>query len=261
MSSPPLPPSLDQLITRPFAFYPPILNIAHNEWLFRKATWSEILVVNSKNGEEAWIPRRYLGEVSRVDDPILIVGLNKELEYKAGAVWPYQRRLIEMPMAVGGNVVSASGDADRNERAPIVGIRVPPSTDSRMFRLIGAALAIGVLLYLGAVNLVRTPHVLQGIRATTADQDYLELTSRDDYTAVVAKLGPSSVDRWSSQGGEIHFRALGYPGRSYTVILMGSDPTAVKYIGTMDNAWRPIHSVDLRSGGTTSSLLRGLARF
>ena len=102
MSSPPIPPLLDHLATRPFSFYPPIVSIERNEWLYRKSTWSEILVVNCKSGEEVWIPRRFVGEVSRVDDPVLIVGLTKELEYKAGSVWPYQRRVLEMPVAVGG---------------------------------------------------------------------------------------------------------------------------------------------------------------
>src|SRR6202165_710903 len=112
MASPPIPPQLDHLITRPFSFYPPIVGIEHNEWLYKKASWSEILVVNCKSGEEIWISRRYVGEVSRVDDPVLIVGLNRELEYKSGMVVPFQRRVIEMPVAVGGSVV-ASGGAER----------------------------------------------------------------------------------------------------------------------------------------------------
>src|SRR6202795_251310 len=98
MASPPIPPSLDHLVTRPFSFYPPIVNIEHNEWLFRKASWSEILVVNCKSASEIWIPRRFVGEVSRVDDPVLIVGLNRELEYKSGMIVPFQRRVIEMPV-------------------------------------------------------------------------------------------------------------------------------------------------------------------
>ena len=84
MASPPIPPSLEQLTTRPFSFYPPILNVEHNEWLFRKATWAELLVVNCKTGSEIWISRRFIGEISRVDDPVVIVGLTKELEFKAG---------------------------------------------------------------------------------------------------------------------------------------------------------------------------------
>src|ERR1035441_7848375 len=107
MASPPIPPQLDHLITRPFSFYPPIIGIEHNEWLYRKASWSEILVVNCKSGAEIWLSRRYIGEVSRVDDPVLIVGLKSELEYKGGMVVPFQRRAIEMPLAVGGNAGAA----------------------------------------------------------------------------------------------------------------------------------------------------------
>jgi hypothetical protein len=261
MSSPPIPPSLDHLATRPFSFYPPIVNIERNEWLYRKATWSEILVLNCKSAEEIWIPRRFLGEVSRVDDPVLIVGLSKELEYKAGAVWPYQRRVIEMPVAVGGSVPSAV-EPERAERAPVVDIRVPPSTDKRIFRLIGGALAVGILLYLAAVNLTRVGDIRQRQTVlTAADQSYLELTGRDDYTAVLGKIGSPANDRWMSEGGELQYRALSYPDRRYTIILMGSSRAGATYIGTMDEKWRPLHSVELHAGGTTASLLRGLRRF
>src|SRR5215471_7529593 len=122
MASPHIPPQFDHLITRPFSFYPPIVGIEHNEWLYRKASWSEILVVNCKTSEEIWISRRYVGEVSRVDDPVLIVGLVRELEYKGGMVVPYQRRVIEMPVAVGGNAPVAPTEHERNPLAPIVGI-------------------------------------------------------------------------------------------------------------------------------------------
>ncbi len=90
MSLPPISP-LEHLGNRPFSLYPPILNIEHNEWFFRRGTWSEILVVNSRDGQEIWIPRRFLGEISQIEDPVVIVGLVKELEYKAGAVWPHGR--------------------------------------------------------------------------------------------------------------------------------------------------------------------------
>src|SRR5438874_11849299 len=137
MASPPIPPPLQHLATRPFSFYPPIINIEHNEWLFRKATWSEILVVNCKTSNEIWIPRRFLGEVSRIEDPVLIVGLNRELEYKAGAVWPYQRRIIEMPVAVGGSAPpSSAASPERTGPAPAVGIRLE-SNDRRVFKLSG----------------------------------------------------------------------------------------------------------------------------
>jgi len=38
------PPSLEQLGDRPFSFYPAILGVDHNEWAFRRFTWSELLV-------------------------------------------------------------------------------------------------------------------------------------------------------------------------------------------------------------------------
>src|SRR5438132_7972800 len=100
MAVPPMPPPLEQMGQRPFSFYPPISNIVHNEWLYRRATWSEVLVHNTKTNEEIWVPRRFIGAVSRVDEPVMIVGLAKELEYKAGTLWPVERRVIEMPQAV-----------------------------------------------------------------------------------------------------------------------------------------------------------------
>ena len=97
MSVPPIPPPLDSVGNRRFSFYPPILNVQHNEWALRRATWSEVLVFNTRSEEEIWIPRRFFGEVSSVDDPVMIVGLVKVLEYSGGAVWPHERRVVEMP--------------------------------------------------------------------------------------------------------------------------------------------------------------------
>lgn len=259
---PPIPPSMDHLATRPFSFYPPIIGVEHNEWLFRKATWSEILVVNCKSSAEIWIPRRFMGEVSRIDDPVLIVGLNRELEFKAGAVWPYQRRVIEMPMAVGGfPAPPAENPPERGGPAPIVGIRLE-SSDKRIFRLIGGTVAIAIVLYILAVNLNRVGELRQRtVSYTTKDQQFLELSSRDDFLAVVQKLGPPASDRWQTESGAIQYRALGYPDRHYTVILMGQDRGSARYIGALDDKWVPVHSVELHPRGTTSSLLRMLPPF
>lgn len=253
MASPPIPPQLDHLVTRPFSFYPAIVGIEHNEWLFRKANWSEIQVVNCKSGSEVWISRRFIGEVSRVDDPVLIVGLNRELEYKAGMVVPYQRRVIEMPMAVGGSVVPAG---ERPERAPIVGIRVASSTDRGIVKLIGVAVAVAVVVCILAVSLTR-----QRVVFTTRDQTYMGLTGRDDRTAIVLKLGEPASDHWQSEQGAMQFEALAYPDKKLTVILMGSDRNNATYIGTVDERWEPAHWIEHRSGGNTESLLQGLKRF
>ena len=95
-----MPPGFEQIGNRPFSFYPPVVNVEHNEWHYRKATWSEVLVVNAKTALEVWIPRLYIGEISRIEEPVVILGLSKELEYKGGQVWPYVSRVIEMPRAV-----------------------------------------------------------------------------------------------------------------------------------------------------------------
>jgi hypothetical protein len=260
MASPPIPPSLDHLTTRSFSFYPPIINIEHNEWLFRKATWSEILVVNCRSGVEVWISRRLVGEVSRIDEPVLIVGLNREMEFKGGTLWPHQRRVIEMPVAAGGSPMAPGTATERGASRSVVGIRLE-ANDRRIFKLIGAALPVAVLLCLAALRLTQVGEVRQGVVFTTKDQQFLALTSRDDYFAAVQKLGKPASDRWQSESGELQYRALGYPDRKYTVILMGSGRQAAAYIGTMDENWKPVHSVALHSGGTTASLLRSLKRF
>jgi hypothetical protein len=253
------PASFDHLGTRPFSFFPAILNIDHNEWLFRRSTWSEVLVVNCKTGEEIWISRRYVGKISQVDDPVLIVGLNRELEYRAGAIWPHQSRVIQMPVAVGGGsptVEIEDSPPPRETRLP-----PPPSTEGRIVRLIGGAILVSILLYFGAVQLTQVGEVRQRSVPAARDQSYLELTSRDDYTAVLRKIGTPQTDRWMPGSGEIQYRALSYSDRKYTLILMGSTREGATYIGTMDDGWKPLHSVDLHSGGTTASLLRELRRF
>jgi len=260
MSLPPIPPALEALRNRPFSFYPPILNIEHNEWQYRKSTWSEVLVVNSRTGEEIWIPRRFLGEISRVEDPVVIVGLVKELEYKGGAVWPYQRRVIEMPIAVGA-AAPPPAVAQRTEPAPVVGIRLESKTDSHIFRLVGGALVVGIVAAYFVVNFYRDGVPRSRVSYTAKDQSYLDLTARDDYYAVVRKLGAPMHDRWQTETGTIQYRALTYPDRAYTVILMGTDRKEAAYIGTVDQNWNPVHSVQFPHGGSTDSLLRGLKRF
>lgn len=255
MASPPIPPSLDHLVTRPFSFYPPIVNIEHNEWLFRKATWSEILVVNCRSGAEIWIPRRFVGEVARIEDPVLIVGLNRELECKNGMVVSYQRRIIEMPVAVGGPVATSAAGG-RGEPAPVVGIRLEPS-DRRMLKLILVAVAALIVLCLVALSFTRVGELRQKrITFTASDQTFLNLSSRDDYLGVTEKMGTPTTDR-QQETGTILYRGLGYPSRGYTVILMGRDKGSMTYIGAMDEDWHPINSVNSQ----TDALLRELKRF
>ncbi len=260
MSLPPISP-LDHLGNRRFSFYPPILNIEHNEWFFRRSTWSEILVVNSRSASEIWIPRRFLGEVSQIEDPVVIVGLTKELEYKAGAVWPHQRRVIEMPVAVGETARPPQPAGDVPAAAPVIGIRTESVTDSRMGKLIGFTMLIGVVASFVAVNVLRDGALRPRMTYNTGDQGYLQLTHADDYHAVVRTLGQPAQDRWQSETGAIQFRSLWYPDRGYYVILMGDSRNNARFIGAMDAHWHAIYGVTLRAGGTTFATLRELKKF
>jgi hypothetical protein len=253
MASPPIPPSLEHLIARPFSFYPPIVNVEHNEWLFRKATWSEIQVLNCRSGAEVWISRRYVGEVARIEDPVLIVGLSRELELKSGMIVPYQRRILEMPVAVGGPVPIGN----RNEPAPVVGIRLEPS-DRRIVKLILVAVVTLVALSIMAIGFTHVGELRQKNPVFVGrDHSYLGLNSRDDFFSVTQKLGAPPTTDNPREIGTILYRSLGYPDRGYTVILMGRDKGSMTYIGTMDQNWRPLHSINSQ----TDSLLRQLQRF
>ncbi|MDP9169274.1 MAG: hypothetical protein M3N54_01540 [Acidobacteriota bacterium] len=158
-----LPTPLLQLESRPFSFYPPILNVRHNEWLYRRATWSEIVVVNRRSGEEACIPRMFIGDVSIVDDPVVIVGLRRELEWKQGVVRPHRHALIEMPVARAGGE-TASPHPGR--LAPVVSIRLEQPRERRAGRKLAVAVMLGAVAYLVAADIVR--HLEMQQRTATA---------------------------------------------------------------------------------------------
>lgn len=260
MSVPSAAPSLEHLGRRPFSFYPAVLNVDHNEWLFRQATWSEILVVNTKTGLEIWVPRQYLGEISSIDQPVMIVGLLKELEYKAGKVWPHDRRVLAMP-GLGGQ--SARSPAPEPQAGPRGGVGRPTgfSAELRIGRLILTVVGGGVLLCLLVVALYQIGPPRSRVVSTAKDEAFLELTRRDDYFTVVRKLGRPAEDRWRSETGELQYRLLWYPDRAYSVVLMGPDRNNAHYVGAMDRNWRVLHYVELGPGGNTGSLLRGLPKF
>ena len=255
MAVPPIPPPLDQLGRRPFSFYPPILSVEHNEWLFKRRTWSEIQVANTRSHAELWIPQRYFGEVSRIDEPVMIVGLLLELEYEAGQVMPHERRVIEMPKAVSEWPRPAGGEYIPHK--PPLSIRLGPGAESRVGLMIGAALILGIL----ATLLVVFVFGGRRIEYTTVLQQDLGLTAQDDYHAVVRRLGQPVSDHWKSEGGERQYRALGYPKLGLTVILMGVDRDKAIYIGAMNDKWRPVHSVKLTNRTDSRALLVSIKRF
>jgi hypothetical protein len=253
MAVPPIPPPLAQLGRRPFSFYPAILHAGHNEWVYRSATWSDVLVRNTKTNEEVSVPRRYLGEISRVDAPVMIVGLLVEMEFREGAVWPAERRVIEMPRAVNDSPRPWAQPRSPSAPAPVIGIRLESDRTSRVGRVVVGGVALGVAGCVLAISLFRG-----GVLGTHAfypaiSQVELPLAPSDDHGAVVAALGQPSADRWLSTAGR-QYELLAYPERKLFVILMGLDRANARYIGAMDGNWHPVH-------GPGYELLRRLPRF
>jgi hypothetical protein len=156
-----IPTPFDQIGRRRFSFYPAIVGIEHNEWTLRRITSSEVEVANTKSAEEIWIPRRFLGEVSATEDPFVIAGLVQELEYKAGAVLPHRRRVIQMPRAVNGFAASMgmpapSVAAPRQQEvarpAEVVAIRVEAGPSSRAGKRLLTWIVAGILACITAAE-------------------------------------------------------------------------------------------------------------
>ena len=249
-------PQLETLGDRPFSFYPPLIGIEHNEWIYRRATWSEILVQNTKSNAEVWVPRRFLGAISKVDEPMMIVGLAKELELKAGQLWPTERRVIEMPRPVGPSPAEPLV-GPKPTQAQVIGIRTGSGTESRLVVLIAAVLVLSVL----GCFLVVSYFSRSRVEYTPVMQEDLGLTAHDDYFSVVRKLGMPSADRWRENSTDLQYRALHYPDKKLTVILMGSDRKSALYLGSVNDNWRPVHTVVNPARGDTRAMLQGLKRF
>lgn len=268
MSAPPAPP-YDELHGRVFSFYPPILNVENNEWRLKDATWSEFLVANTRDEIEVAVPRGFLGPVSMIEKPVVIVGLTRELEYRAGQVWPTARKIVAMPEKPMAMPVRMPGPStspgEPKGLASITGLGGSSSTDSRISRMILVTLGtiVGIALLVWA--LVKfTPAAKPTF--TAKDQSYLELTREDDYYAVVRRLGPPSADRWKPGEGELRYRALAYKDRGYVVVLMGAGDADPHYIGTMGTGadgkeWKMLHYVEYTRGANTASMLRTLPKF
>ena len=155
MSAPLVPSPLDYIGLRRFLFYPPIRNAEPNEWLLGSGSWTEVQVVNSRTGNELWIPRQYIGAVSETDGPLLMVGLTKELEYRSGLLEPRVKRVIEMPPQ------AAQPPKDDSERphsgpAPVVGIRLENQEGSHINRAMATLMigAVAVCLLAAAISLL-----------------------------------------------------------------------------------------------------------
>jgi hypothetical protein len=96
---------------------------------------------------------------------------------------------------------------------------------------------------------------------TPVPQGTVILTSHDDHSDVVRKLGPPARERWHDDFGERQYQLLAYPQQGLYVILMGRDRSDTRYVGALNRNWRPIHTVNLPGYGNSYELLTHLPRF
>src|ERR1700691_6032959 len=185
MSIAPLPTPLQHLGGRRFSFYPPIRNLEPNEWLYRRATWSECVVVNARSGEEVCVPRIFLGEVSLMDEAVMIVGLHRELELRSGAIIPRRRTVIEFPVTV-----NEGRAAPRSQHlAPVINIRLEPKPEVRAWKWIGVAAVLGAVACTIFADVARQSQSHQRTDLYRGYRSYLQLGPGDDYASTVRKLG------------------------------------------------------------------------
>jgi hypothetical protein len=247
MPAAPIPPAFEHLAGRRFCFYPPILRADCNEWTFRRATWSEIVVRSTapeRMRGDLFIPRRFVGEVSGLDHPQVVVNLLEQLEYRDGMVWPHRRRVIELPVATGDRAGESARPRRENQQlAPVINIRLEARTETRAGRLAGGAVALGVLGCLAVVG-----YSLEGGYAhrravvTSLDQAYRTLGGEDSYHSVVQRLGVPDSDRWVTATDGERLRVLDYAGRGFRAVLAPAESGGERYIGSVDEQGRVLHS-------------------
>ena len=257
-----MPLLLDHVGRRKFAFYPSILNADPNEWMLTGTTWSDVQVTNVRAGYSISLPRQYVGAVSEADDPILIVGLTKELEFREGMVWPRVKRVIEMPLAANDYSRPFSRRAERPAGpAPVVGIRLEKRDDSSTAKLLAAAGIGAVVLSILAVGVFSDWIATGRLAARTAAQTDLPFSSRDSYNSVVRRLGLPSAHRSASFPGGSRVELLSYSHLGRTVVLYGKRGDPAYYLGTMDQSWRILHVVNGEGREQALQILRTQPRF
>lgn len=262
MSVPHIPSPIEQLGQRPFSFYPALVHIEHNEWIFRRNGWDEIQVMNTKTHQELWIPRRFLSGVSSIEAPVLIVGLVKELEYREGAVVPHVRRVIEMPRAVNDSARPPVAESQPGRLAPVVGIRLENEAESRTGRVLFGTAAAAILTCVIAMAVIRAGPVASRARLFPGPSRVaLPFNSSDDYLSIVSRIGHPAWTAERPAPGGLQFYLLRYPERSYTLVLLGSERDQAHYAGAIGRGGRVIHSVPLPDGADSAMALQSLLTF
>jgi hypothetical protein len=227
-----------------FSFYPAIVGVKHNEWILRRATWTDVVVSNAKTSEEICIPRRFVGEISSIEAPFRIVGLIKELEYREGVVLPHRRVVFEMPRAVNDFIQVRLRPARYAGPAAVVAIRAEQAGDSRFWRVLRGSVAAGILACLAVIFVVRDAHLGTRLGWSSTPARLPDFSGQDDYASVVKKMGIPASDRWLVSG-PAGYRRLWYPRKGVTIILSGANRDSARYGATVNRDDEILHTVSL----------------
>ena len=261
MSAPPIPTPLQELGQRPFSLFPPIVDVEHNEWTFRSATASDVQVMNVKTATDLWIPRHFLSGVSSIEEPVIIVGLTKELRCREGVAVPHIRRVLEMPRAVNESRQSFKSAPPIGRLAPVIGIRLETAGEARSRRFLPGIVAAGILGCVVIMSFLRGGPLLIYGRLAAPAQLNLPLTPGDDYASIVHKLGQPSAERWQSASDGTFCLLLRFRQKPYILVLAGADRDHARFAGALSRSGRVIQSVNLGDGVSSSTLLKQLKPF
>lgn len=260
MPAAPIPPAFQQLCGRRFVFHPAIENVGANEWTYRRATWSEILVRNAVTGLDFWIPRRSFGSAYDSDYGVAVINLLEPLEFRDGVVRPRRCRVIPMPLpdAFGNAAVERAA----TQKAPVVSISLDTRHETRAGRIAGGAIALGVIGCLAVAG-----YSLQGgdmhrrAIVSSLDQTYLGLGSHDTFETAIHALGTPGSDHSVIVPDGHRLRLADYPDRGFRAVFLKNPDAADLYIGAVDEYGRVLQSVQMPGGGTSHSLLQFLESF
>ncbi len=251
-----IPAPLPELSRTRFAFEPPISGAGYNQWVLRRASWTELTATNTKTGREVTISRRWVVGIrfaDVADHPGIslaeqhhldaTVNLNQELELTAGRVVPLRRRVLEMPSPV-SRILTDKANLERAYRgedwkAPVVAIRVESETSSRLRKLLKGSIAVGFVALIALFGFTRNAHFSERLGLASSAQ--LPFTGADDYNDIVAAFGKPVSDQWieTDDGG---YRRLGYTAKRLAVILAGETPSKAHYIGAVGRNGKFLHA-------------------
>ncbi|MEO8096589.1 MAG: hypothetical protein ABI811_02730 [Acidobacteriota bacterium] len=145
------PELVPELARRKFSFSPAIAGVEHNEWTLLRATWNEIVVKNTITSHDVAIPRRFFGDLAKLEAPVRVVALNRRLEQKGGRAVPLDRAVLPFPVV---NEHSAAR-ATSSRTASVIPIREGSRPRSRVRHWLRISIAVASLLCFVVVFLVR----------------------------------------------------------------------------------------------------------